>query len=172
MKGDLIPLGYIVSAHGIKGHVLLKTFSGEGTSLLRNIFLYLRKEDDTFLSLRLLESKPFKKFFIVKFETVNDRNMAESLANCMVFIDRTDIPKAEEDEYYWFDLIGCDVYSLNGKYIGKIDSLIETGGVDVIVVKHLAEEHLYPLIKDVVKEVDLLKKKVLLDISAFVEAGL
>lgn len=172
MHGELIPLGYIVSPHGIKGHVLLKTYSGEGTSLLRGIFLFIKKNDNEYLSLKIIDARPYKKFFLVKFEEVFDRSASERLVGCEVYIKRDDLPETEEDEYYWIDLIGCDVYSLEGEYLGKVDSLIDTGSVDVFVVKNEKKEYLYPFSKNVVKSVDIKFKKIIVDISMFRDVDL
>ncbi|MCX7769924.1 MAG: ribosome maturation factor RimM [Proteobacteria bacterium] len=168
MQGEeYLPLGYILSPHGIKGHVILKTFSGEGTSLLRGIFLSIKTNKKGFINLKILESRPYKKGFLVKFEGIDDRNSAEELVDSEVLIKRKDLPETEEHEYYWVDLIGCNVFTINDKFIGKVESLIETGGVDVIVVRDGKKEFLFPFSENVVKKVDINEKKIIIDESAF-----
>lgn len=170
MKGEeYLPLGYITSPHGIKGHVLLKTYSGEGTSLLRGLFLYLNTSVKDNVALKIKDSKPYKNAFIVKFEGIDDRNSSEELVGAEVFIKRSDLPEPDENEYYWIDLIGCDVYTVDGEFIGKVDYLIGTGAVDVIVVKKDKKEFLYPLSENVVKHIDIVSKKIVVDLSIFQE---
>jgi len=168
MQGDeYLPLGYILSPHGIKGHVILKTYSGEGTSLLRGIFLSIETAKKGNILLKILDSKPYKNSYLVKFEKIDDRNSAENLRGAKVFIKRADLPKTDENEYYWVDLIGCDVYDLKGKFLGKVKNLIETGAVDVIVVDGDKEDLLCPFSENFVKGVDVISKKIVIDISIF-----
>lgn len=171
MQGDeYLPLGYIFSPHGIKGHVLLKTYSGEGTSLLPGIFLSLKIAKKNEIIVKILDCKPYKKAFLVKFEGIDNRNSSEELVGAKVFIKRSDLPELEKNEYYWVDLIGCDVFSVDGEWIGKVDSLIDTGSVDVIVVKKDKKEFLYPFSENVVKIVDIIPKKIIVDVSIFKES--
>ncbi len=172
MQGEYIPLGYIVSPHGIKGHVLIKTFSGEGNSLLRGVFLSVKIAENNYIDLKILEAKPYKGHFRVKFEEVIDRNSSEELTGKEIFIKREYLPKLEENEFYWVDLIGCSVYSTENEYIGVVEELIETGAVDVIVVKNGLEEHLYPLAESIVRKIDINTKTIVVDVTIFREAGL
>lgn len=173
MQGDeYLPLGYILSPHGIKGQVILKTYSGEGSSLLRGIFLSLKTSKKDSIFLKILDCTPYKNNFLVKFEGVDDRNSSEELVGAQVFIKRSDLPATEDNEYYWVDLIGCDVFTEEGKFIGKVDSLIDTGAVDVIVVKNGNKEFLYPFSGNVIKSVDIILKKIIVDISIFGEEEL
>jgi 16S rRNA processing protein RimM len=172
MQGEYIPLGYIVSPHGIKGHVLIKTFSGEGNSLLRGIFLSVKISENEYRDLKISNVQPYKGLFRVKFEEIVDRNSSEKIAGKEIFIKREYLPKLNENEFYWVDLIGCSVYSTENEYIGIVEELIETGAVDVIVVKKDLEEHLYPLTESIVKKIDVSRKKIVVDVTIFREAGL
>lgn len=70
-----------------------------------------------------------------------------------------------EDTYYIVDLIGLDVYSDKNEYLGKIEDVFPTGSNDVYVVKdNLGKQILIPAIADVVKEVDLKNKKMIINL--------
>ncbi len=60
----------------------------------------------------------------------------------------------DEDVHYWFDLIGIDVYTIEGDHLGRIESIIETGSNDVYVVKDGSTEVLIPALGSVVLNID------------------
>lgn len=95
---------------------------------------------------------------------VSDRTGAESLVGANIWIAKSQLPKADVDEYYWSDLKGLTVLGLDEEEqevnLGKIHELFETGANDVMVVHATpdsidSEERMIPWHKDVVQRVDL-----------------
>jgi 16S rRNA processing protein RimM len=86
---------------------------------------------------------------------VAHRGQAEALTGCDLFLERAALPALEEGTYYWADLIGIAVYSVNGVLLGRIESIFQTGSNDVYVVKQADRELLLPALRSVVKSVDL-----------------
>jgi len=70
----------------------------------------------------------------------------------------------DEGIYYWFDLIGIKVYTTEEKYLGRIESIVETGSNDVYVVKHGEKEVLIPALESVVLDIDLEHKRMRVDL--------
>ena len=70
----------------------------------------------------------------------------------------------DEDTYYWFDLIGIEVYTKTEEFLGRIESILETGSNDVYVVKKHEKEVLIPALKSVVLEIDLEHKLMQVDL--------
>ncbi|SLM27945.1 Ribosome maturation factor rimM [Desulfamplus magnetovallimortis] len=97
---------------------------------------------------------PNKKGLLLLLKGV-DRNIAESLVGDELLIPRDALPSLEDDTYYWQDLIGISVVDIQAGYIGTIDHVIQTGSNDVFVVADHNRETLVPAIKNVVKQVDL-----------------
>ncbi|MBX2867063.1 MAG: ribosome maturation factor RimM [Acidiferrobacterales bacterium] len=85
-------------------------------------------------SLELLEGKWQGKGLIVRLASVTSREQAERLIGASVLIDREHFAQLDEGEYYWTDLIGLQVENTEGKSLGKVDHLVETGANDVMVV--------------------------------------
>ena len=77
------------------------------------------------------------------------------LAGMTVYASREEFPDLPEDEYYWFQIIGLEVYNEDGRYYGRIEEIIRTGSNDVYVVRDDKKELLLPMIDTVVKTVDL-----------------
>ena len=105
----------------------------------------------------LEQGRKQKNKIVVKLEKIDDRNTAESLINSKIQILRSDLPKLSNENYYWSDLEGLSVLSSEDKVIGKIESLIETGANDVMVINTSKDERiLIPFVMhEIIKEVNV-----------------
>ncbi len=72
-----------------------------------------------------------------------------------VFVPKELFPDLAEDEYYWQDIIGLNVFSEEGKHLGRIESIFPTGSNDVYVCKGGPREILLPAIADVIRQIDI-----------------
>ena len=157
MKDDKkIYLGKITGAHGIKGWLKIRSFS----SPLENILKYPQwiinnQGEEDFYSIE--QGRKQNNKIVVKLEKIDDRNTAESLINSKIQILRSDLPKLSNENYYWSDLVGLSVLNSEDKVIGKIESLIETGANDVMVVNTSKDERiLIPFVMhEIIKEVNV-----------------
>lgn len=103
------------------------------------------------------------KGVVLKFEGVDDRDAAVLLKGSEIAVDRGQLQRLPEGEYYWVDLIGLEVVNLEGVKFGRVDRLFETGSNDVLVVRG-ERERLVPWIRgDVVKDVDLVSGRITVD---------
>jgi 16S rRNA processing protein RimM len=94
------------------------------------------------------------KGVFAKLKGCDDRTVAEKLVKHDIGIPRDALESTGEGEIFWFDLIGCEVVNGAGAVFGKVDTLMETGANDVLVVKQGAEEMLIPFIDEVIVKVD------------------
>lgn len=94
----------------------------------------LKKGDET-LTYKVVDGKLQGKTVVAHFDEIRDRNQAESLIGFEVSILKSQLSVAEEGEYYWSDLIGMAVETAEGVRLGVVDSLLETGANDVLIVK-------------------------------------
>ena len=151
---DLICVGHILGAQGIKGWV--RVFSN--TSPRENIVDYSPWHLDRGGRLERWKVKAGRlqgRSLVAKLEGCNDRDAAEELVGAEIRIPRAALPDTDSPgEYYWADLIGLRVLTLDGMELGRIDQLFETGSNDVMVVRG-ERERLVPYIwGQVVREVD------------------
>ena len=91
---------------------------------------------------------------VAKLKGCDNRSAAENLAKRDIGVPRDALEDAGDGEIFWFDLIGCDVINTAGEKFGKIETLLETGANDVLVVKLGTEEILIPYLDEVVIKVD------------------
>jgi len=115
---------------------------------------YLRRDSD-WQPRQLAEGKRHGKGVIARLADCEDRDQALALMNCEIGVQRDQLPATKPGEYYWQDLLGLDVVTLQDEPLGKVDHLLETGANDVLVVQG-EREHLIPFVLDrIVKRVDL-----------------
>ena len=81
-----------------------------------------------------------------------------------LFIPQSELPELDEDTYYWVDLIGMKVYTTTDQFLGRIESILETGSNDVYVVKKHETEVLIPALESVVLEIDLEHNRMQVDL--------
>jgi len=159
-----IYLGKITGVHGIKGWLKIQSFSSPPENILNYpqwIINNQGKED--FYSIE--QGRKQKNTIVVKLEKINDRNTAESLINSKIQILRSDFPKLSNENYYWSDLVGLSILSSEDKVIGKVESLIETGANDVMVINTSKDERiLIPFVMhEVIQEVNVELKYIKID---------
>ncbi len=160
---DVIQIGKIVAAHGIRGAVKVYSYA-ESLELYRpGTRLLLKLADGRKEILPVAWVKPHKGTLRLALETVSDRNRAEHLVGARIYADKAALPELDSETYYWFDLIGLPVYTTGGRFLGKVDHIIETGSNDVYVVKkgrgRKMQEILIPALKSVVRDIDLERQR-------------
>ena len=102
---------------------------------------------------------------LIKFKGIDKVEEAELLRNSYLKVNRKDEPELEEGTYYIVDLLGLDVYSDEGSLLGKVDDIFNNGSCDIYAVKdELGKQLLLPAISDVIKEINLEQKKIVVHI--------
>lgn len=156
-----LEIGQIVNTFGIKGQVKIVPFADDITRFDELKEIYVEKKNE--LKLFQIEQVNYKKnMVILKLKGIETVEEAEKLRNCYLKIDRKDAKKLPKDTYFIVDLLGLDVYTDEGKLLGKVDDIYNAGSSDIYVVKdELGKQILLPAIKDVLKEVDLENQKII-----------
>ena len=163
-SGNKILVGKISNPHGIKGWVKVISF----TDPIENILSYKKwtiSDNQTEKTYCLEDSRIQGNKIVIKLEGVNNRDDADLLKNLQIEINRSDLPKLEENSYYWEDLVDFNVIDIKGMHVGKVDSLFRTGSNDVLVIINETKQRLLiPFImEEVIKYVDLDKELISID---------
>lgn len=153
-----ITVGCIGAPFGVKGWVKVHSYTESPENILGYDPWYLRaanKPDAPWRIAAVEDARDHGKGVVAKFEGCDDRDAALLMRGMDIAIHRDQLPPAEEGEYYWADLVGLRVVTLNGTDLGTVDHLMETGANDVLVVTG-ERERLIPYVMDVtVQDVDL-----------------
>ncbi len=162
----MVIMGKIVAAQGIKGWVKVQTFTEYLDSLLDYDTWFVGNEK-AWRPLEVEEADAHGKVVVAKLEGIADRTAAEKYRGQLIAIPRSELPKEEEGEYYWSDLIGMKVVDLAGEEMGTVDTLLETGANDVLSVRDgQGKQILIPFIADVIRQVDIEHKTIRVDWQA------
>ena len=137
--GDLVVLGRVMGAHALRGEVRVRYFGDGPGVLLHADRVYLGADDtrpDRATAHDVKGSGTGRAGEVrLLLEGVPDRNAAEALKGRFVFGELALLPTLGDDEFYWYELVGCEVVSEDGRRIGTVRELWETGAHDVLVVQ-------------------------------------
>ena len=163
-SGKKILVGKISNPHGIKGWVKVISF----TDPIENILSYKKwtiSDNQTEKTYCLEDSRIQGNKIVIKLEGVNNRDDADLLKNLQIEVNRSDLPKLDENSYYWEDLVDFNVIDINGMHVGKVDSLFRTGSNDVLVIINKTKQRLLVpfIMEEVIKYVDLDKELISID---------
>ena len=138
----LVRFGKIVRAIGLKGELGVAGSDG-GLAEVDSVVL---RAAGTEQRLKVLEARPQGKVWVLRLEAgPTDRTGAEARVGAEVWAERDELGEAGEDRHYWGDLQGLPVTTVDGRAVGTVTGLMETGAVDVLVVTGPGGEVLVPL---------------------------
>lgn len=159
---DKVLAGIITGAHGIKGEVKLRSFTADPKAIASYGPL-LASTGERFEVERL---KGQKDGFIATLKGVRDRNRAETLKGVELFVLRSQLPEAEDDEIYVHDLIGVTALTVSGEKFGTVVAMPNFGAGDLLEIRRdgVAETVLVPFAQDYVPKIDLERRELTLDL--------
>ena len=153
-------IGQIVNTNGLKGVVKVKPFTDDITEFETFESIYVQKKAEL-VELKIQSVRYSKNMVFLKLEGIDTIEEAEKLRNFYIKVERDALPKLEENSYYIVDLLECEVVTIDGENLGKMDDIFNTGSNDVYVVKNEeGKQILLPAIKEVIKNVDIPNKKI------------
>ena len=146
-------MGRIAAPFGIKGWVKVQPYSEDpGTLMDFESWRVGRGEQQAHYSVE--EIQDHGNALVAKLAGIDDRDAAYALRGQEISVAKSDLPPAGENEFYWSDLIGLKAVNREGIELGRVDSLLETGAQDVLVVNG-KREHLIPFVATFVGKVDV-----------------
>ncbi len=154
-------MGRIVAPYGVLGWLKIMPSTQELNGLALYKTWWVGKEED-WRKVKLKSSKLHNNVLVAKLEGLNDRDAALACKGLQVAVSRELLPKPDQDEYYWSDLIDLNVKNQQGVDFGQIIDVFETGANDVLVVKGEVER-LIPFIAQNIIEVSLEQQTMLVD---------
>ena len=167
-RNDFFLVGKIVRAHGLLGNVKVLSFAESPALFKPGGLILVKSTTDREKMLEIRWAREHARLILMSLKGIDSRDLAESLVGSELFIDKAVHPELEEDTFYWSDIIGLSVFTIEEEYLGKIDSIIETGSNDVYVVKDNSKDRdnevLVPALESVVIEIDLKRNLMRVDL--------
>lgn len=155
-------VGKIVNTRGIKGEVkVISVTDFPQERFATGAVLFAQKEPSSdYLPLTVAGYSRRAPFDCLFFEDYPSINEVEKLKGSALFILRDGLPELEDGDFYYYQIIGAEVYTDEGKRLGRIKEILSPGANDVWVIDNAGKDILIPYIKDVVRHVDVPAKRV------------
>ena len=161
-----IAIGKLGSPYGVRGWLRVHSY----TDPIDNISLYphwFYQTKTGWQAINIEGCKRHGKHMIAKLGGINSPEAAKLHVNKELFIERDDLPTLEDDdEHYWSDLIGCEVYTLDKQLLGTVTDMMDTGSNGVFIVESSekgGKRHLIPHISGIILNVDITNKQITAD---------
>ena len=156
-----LEIGQIVNTFGIKGMVKIKPFTDDIRRFDELKKVYVEKKGNQ-VEYEIEEVKYHKDMVLIKFKGIDKVEQAELLRNSYLSVSRDSVEKLEEGRYYIVDMLGLEVYSDEQVLLGTLEDIFNTGSNDIYVVKNKeGKQILLPAIQDVIKQIDMENKKII-----------
>ena len=158
----IIPLGEIVSTHGIDGWLRLNPYNPETTILRAPLEVVLERECVR-ATFDLEFSRPHKRQILVKLRGIDGIGDAEHWVGFALGVAEENLPELEPGEYYHYQVIGFEVFDSAGQRIGVVARTWSTPAGELYVVTGESKEHLIPAVKEIIDRVDLVAGKIIIN---------
>ena len=155
-------MGRIVGLFGVRGWVKVFSYTDPREAILSYEGWLLGRKGD-WKPAEVAEGQRHGKSVIAHFVGVDDRDRAAALVGSEIAVLREALPETAEGQYYWLDLIGLRVMHRDGTDLGEVQSMLQTGANDVMVVQG-EQERLIPFVtNEVVISVDMVERIINVD---------
>ena len=160
----LITIGKVQKTHGVKGEVKVdpRTDHPDRFSKLRRVYLTSPRgeiRECAVRSVRYMDGTP-----VLLLKGYDDPERARELNGWLVQVPQEEAVPLPEGQYYWFELIGMEVFTESGQKLGTIVDIFETGSNDVYVMKSGRKEVYLPATKEVIRQVDRTAKRLVIHV--------
>ena len=159
---NLLLVGKVIRPHGLEGILRILSYARSEESFLNAGTVFLKSDKQEILEYKILSVKPHKNVYLMKLDGLRSLEEAERYRGADILIRKDLLRQKSQEEYFWFELIGLRVYLDSEQYIGTLKDIIATGSNDIYVVKKGETEFLIPAIHEVVKEIDLENKRIII----------
>jgi len=165
MSGNWFNVGVIVNTHGIRGDlkVLSKTDFPEERFAKGNKLMMFDDTTGQSQEIEIESAREHKGVYIVKLKGYSNINEVEKYKGWVIRVSAEDQGELEDGEYYYHQIIGCEVYSDEGELLGKVSEILSPGANDVWVVTPTEPKRkpiLLPVIDPVVQKVDVYERRI------------
>lgn len=164
MTDRYFDIGKIVNTHGVRGEVRVVRITDFEERFSIGHTVYLVRDNESPRPLIIKTHRKHKQFDLLQFEQLDTLNDVEPFKGAYLKIKEEQLTELPAGEYYHYEIIDCEMFDTSGEKIGTIKEILSPGANDVWVVKRNGQKDaLIPFIKDVVKEIDVAQKKVVIE---------
>jgi len=159
---DLILIGHVIRPHGIAGLLRIVSYAQSLETFLQAGSVFMDRGNNEFEERKVIDIRPHGSSFLLRLSGLNSIEQTEIFKAAKIFIRKDSLIKKDEDEFFYYELRGLNVYSITGQYIGVVKEIFPTGSNDVYVVEGQGKEFLIPAIHQVIKEINIAQKRMVI----------
>lgn len=164
MDEKMFTVGKIINTHGIRGDLKVLRVSDFDERFKVGNLLYLVTNEKVVRELEIDGHRIHKGFDLIHFKGLNNINDVEHFKGSTLKIKESQLTELDENEYYYHEIIGCEVFTTDGEDIGKVKEILAPGANDVWVVNQpKGKDILIPYIEEVVMEIDVVNKRIVIE---------
>lgn len=152
-------VGVIINSHGIKGGVKVYPYTFDNNRFYEYVDLFIGDEK---IPVHIKDVSFYKNLVILTFKEFDDINQILKFKDSDLYIKTKDRKALEDGNYYIGDILACKVYDESGNYLGEIREIIQGAANDVYVIKNKQITGNVPAVKEFIKEVDIVNKKIII----------
>jgi 16S rRNA processing protein RimM len=157
----MLLVGKVIRPHGLGGLLRIFSHAQSAETFLRAGRIFLKLNPEEFQEHRVVSIKKHSNVFLIKLEGLNSLEEAELYRGAEILIRKESLIREDDEEYFWFELIGLKAHLENGRYIGVLSNILNTGSNDIYIVREGKKEILIPAVHDVIKKIDLESGKII-----------
>ncbi|MEH7802810.1 MULTISPECIES: ribosome maturation factor RimM [Bacillus] len=167
MEQEWLNVGKIVNTHGVRGEVRVvsKTDFPEERYKKGSVLYIFKQGQGEPLKATVASHRQHKQFDLLTFEEISSLNEAELLKESILKVEKEHLVSLDEGEFYFHQIIGCEVYDEEDQLVGQIKEILTPGANDVWVVGRKGKKDaLIPYIPSVVKKIDISSKTIHIEV--------
>ncbi|MBF0519945.1 MAG: 16S rRNA processing protein RimM [Nitrospirae bacterium] len=154
-----VEVGRLLKPHGLKGE--MKAVLDLAFSDMETFFI---ERAGSVEQMRVESIRDGTNGVIVQLYGIETPERAREFAGALIKIDENNLPVLSEGHYYHHEIIGLEVISITGEHVGTVADILDVKSNDVYVVEGNGKEHLIPAIADVIKEINLTKGTITIEV--------
>lgn len=165
---EFLVVGHLTKAHGTRGELLIRSLTDRPDEVFAEGQRVIVGDEGGGVGKapqeRVVErSQPYKRGWMAKLDTVDDRNAAEELTGRYLLVPAAERGEPEEDEFYYHQLLGLEVETVAGEVVGRVREVYETEPRHMLEVKGEGRVHLVPFDRRIVRAVELEEGRLVID---------
>lgn len=167
---DFYHVGKIVNTHGIRGELRVVPITDFASERFQAGSKLVIEKGGQYIPVTVEQARPHKGMELIKFAEYDNINDVQNFRDCYLSVAAEQMKPLEDGRYYYHQIIGLTVVTVDGRELGKIKEIMAPGANDVWVVDRPGQDDLLlPAIKDVIKQVDLDQQRVIVELMEGLE---
>lgn len=161
---DTVIVGRVRKPHGVHGEVVVEPSTDTAERLVPGADLLVRPTSGSPRPVTVASVRPHREVLLIRFLDLESRDDVEELRSAWLEVDRSLVPTAPQDAYYYYELVGCSCRDQRGSDLGTVVELIEDGGGLLLELEKNHERLLIPFVRAYVREVDVETGRIVLEL--------